>query len=279
MGGIAIVTGGGSGIGKAIGAGLVRRGGTVVLADLDGDRAEQAAVEITVPGPGKAVGAQVDVADADAVRALVEGVHAEHGKLNLLCNNAGIPIAGEAHEFDVDHWRATLDVNLMGVVHGVSAAYPLMVTQGFGHIVNTASLAGLVPPPMAVIYATSKHAVVGLSLSLRAEAAAHGVKVSCVCPGGVDTRLFERKGPDGLSVPPSAAGTDYRDGVRRAAGPLISPDRLADDVIRGIARNQALIVSPWTARVAWRAYRFAPALLERYFVAFAAKERALRDTR
>jgi short-subunit dehydrogenase len=107
-----------------------------------------------------------------------------------MLNNAGIALGGEVRDMDLEHWRRILDVNLWGVIHGTTAAYQVMVKQGFGHIVNTASLGGLIPEPMATAYATTKHAVVGLSTSLRAEAAELRVKVSVVCPGFVQTRTF-----------------------------------------------------------------------------------------
>jgi len=168
-------------------------------------------------------------------------------------NNAGIAVGGLVEEFTLDHWDRAIDVNLRGVIHGVHAAYPLMLAQGHGHIVNTASLAGLVPGPGLAPYDTVKHAVVGLSLSLRAEAAGRGVLVSAICPGFVDTPLLTRVNP---GLPPTSAGLE----VSGRVGKLYPAGPLAQDVLRGIERNRALIVAPRSARVAWRMARYAPNL-------------------
>lgn len=142
---VAIVTGGASGIGAALGSALVRRGAHVVLADVDGDAVAHNAKVFNEAGPGTAESAVVDVRDAHGVADLVHETHRSRGRLDLMFNNAGIGVAGEPEELLLEHWDRAIDVNLRGVVHGCHAAYPLMKQQGSGHIVNTASLAGLVP--------------------------------------------------------------------------------------------------------------------------------------
>jgi NAD(P)-dependent dehydrogenase (short-subunit alcohol dehydrogenase family) len=244
---VAIVTGGASGIGRAIVAALVGRGDVVIVADLDADGAGHVAEVLSAHGTVTA--AELDVTDAGAVRDLYEGVRKEQGRLDLVFNNAGIAIAGAAEELTLDHWNKAIDVNLRGVVHGVHAAYPIMLDQGYGHIVNTASLAGLVPMPLGIPYTATKHAVVGLSLGLRAEAAARGVQVSAVCPGFVDTPLLKNMNP-GLP----ATGTEEPD----VPGALYSSAALARDILRGVAKNQALIVAPASSRAIWRAMRLSP---------------------
>jgi short-subunit dehydrogenase len=149
-------------------------------------------------------------------------------------------------------------VNLLGVVNGIAAAYPLMLEQGHGHIVNTASMAGLVPSPGFGPYASTKSAIVGLSLALRLEAAERGVRVSVVCPGVVDTPMLDRKHPDGLPLTPSQAKTDVRAFSTHMGGSPYPPERLANDVLRGVEANRAVIVAPAAARVVWRLYRFVP---------------------
>jgi len=161
MGRIAIVTGAASGIGQALAGALVARGDTVVVADVDKDGAERTAGDLSERGPGAATAAMVDVRDAAAVQALVDQTRDRHGRLDLMVNNAGIAVGGETRELLLAHWDRVIDVNLRGVVHGVHAAYPVMVEQGWGHIVNTASLAGLLPSPGATPYAMTKHGVVG----------------------------------------------------------------------------------------------------------------------
>ncbi len=262
QGRIAFVTGGASGIGKGLCGALVARGASVVVADINASRAAAVARELDQRGPGSARSVSLDVADAGGFEHAIGEVHAQHGLLDLLFNNAGIGIGGPVEELGLAHWERTLDVNLRGVVHGVVAAYPLMVKQGFGHIVNTASLAGLVPFPFGVPYAMTKHAVVGLSVSLRGEARAHGVRVSAVCPGVIDTPMLDSEGPPDLSRT-RFAGRGREMFLHSNRGPADPPERLAADVLRGVQRNQAIIVAPGRARGIWLANRISPRLLER----------------
>src|SRR5437763_50829 len=166
QGRVAFVTGGASGIGRAISGALVARGDRVVVSDINASGAAAVARELEARGPGSATSVGLDVADPRGFEQAVAAAHAEHGRLDLLFNNAGIGVGGPVEELALAHWERTIDVNLRGVMHGVRAAYPLMIEQGFGHIVNTASLAGLLPFPFGVPYAMTKHAVVGLSVSL-----------------------------------------------------------------------------------------------------------------
>jgi NAD(P)-dependent dehydrogenase (short-subunit alcohol dehydrogenase family) len=255
MPGSAIVTGGASGIGLALARRLVERGLHVVVADIDGDAAVAAADHLGVA----ATGAHLDVADAGAVADLVDSTHDRHGRLDVLFNNAGIGASLPVEHVDLDHWQRTLEVNLSGVVHGCHAAYPHMVRQGFGHIVNTASLAGVFGGlGTAVPYATSKHAVVGLSLAWRVAAAPHGVGIHVVCPGGVDTPMLDKVAFPGLDIPAGAARSMRSQAADMGVKRFYSADRLARDVLRGVARGRALIVTPASARLPWRLYRMAP---------------------
>lgn len=264
---VAVITGGASGIGRAIGAELVSRGATVVLADIDADAAALAATRLTEAGPGIASALELDVTDGPAVVRAYRAVRDEHGRLDFAFNNAGIGVGGLAEELTLQHWDRTIDVNLRGVVHGVHAAYPLMLAQGHGHIVNTASLAGLVAPAVMTPYTATKHAVVGLSLALRAEGAARGVRVSALCPSFVETPLLDNINP---GLPPTGASRSPRRQIRRVQPRTYPADRLARDVLRGMARNRALIVAPAHARIiAWVA-RHLPAL------ALAANRRQVR---
>ncbi|HEY0640867.1 MAG TPA: SDR family oxidoreductase [Pseudonocardiaceae bacterium] len=254
---VAVVTGGASGIGRAIGAALVRRGDTVVLADVNDEAAELAAKELSAAGPGVATALHLDVTDGPAVEAAYRAVHDEHGRLDLVFNNAGIGVGGLTEELTLEHWDRTIDVNLRGVVHGVHAAYPLMLRQGFGHIVNTASLAGLVAPPIMIPYTATKHAVVALSTALRAEGASRGVRVSAVCPAFVETPLLDNINP---GLPPTRASARTREQIGRVQRHTYSPELLARDVLHGVERNQALIVAPRHARVMAFLARHLPAV-------------------
>jgi NAD(P)-dependent dehydrogenase (short-subunit alcohol dehydrogenase family) len=255
---IAIVTGGASGIGRAIATALVARGDIVTVADLDKTGADNVAEKLSAHGT--AVSAALDVTDAEAVAALYRSVKEEHGRLDLVFNNAGIAVGGMTEELTLDHWNKTIDVNLRGVVHGVHAAYPIMLGQGHGHIVNTASLAGLTPAPMMLPYTATKHAVVGLSLGLRAEGAGRGVKVSVVCPSFVDTPLLDHANPD---LPQTSIGANTRQTLRQARMRLYTAEALARDVLKGVDDNQALIVAPASGRAAWRGTRLNPGFATR----------------
>ncbi len=261
----AIVTGGGSGIGAALVRALVAQGAHVVCADLDLAAAQ--AVTAAAAGPGTAVARRVDVTSADDVRDAVDAVVAEHGRIDLVFNNAGITWLGLTEELTLAQWDAIIDVNVRGVVHGVHAAYPRMIRQGSGHIVNTASMGGLMAAGLMTSYVTTKHAVVGLSLALRTEAAAHGVGVTVVCPAAVDTPILD-KGEIGRF-----RGRDFYlegQGVKRP----VDPDALARRVLRAVERDEAYVVEPRQARIAWRLGRLAPTLVNTMATRFIAKQRA-----
>jgi NAD(P)-dependent dehydrogenase (short-subunit alcohol dehydrogenase family) len=255
QGAVVIITGGASGIGRALGEELARRGAEVVLADLQVDLAEQVAAKLRALG-GNVRSAAVDVTDFAAVQALVEQVAASAGRLDYIFNNAGIVVAGQLQYYEIDDWNRVIDVNLRGVVNGVQAAYPLMRRQGFGHIVNTASIAGLIPLGGLLSYSTSKHAVVGLSNGLRIEASTVGVRVSVLCPGAVETAIIDGgKFGKVLRPPPPEIQRQMWDRTRP-----ISPDRFARKALAAVARNKAIIVIPWRWRLVWWLYRLSPSL-------------------
>ncbi len=251
----AIVTGGASGIGRALGTRMAELGATVVFADIDGDAAERAALELGDAAEGRAL----DVADDVAVQALVDEVADRHGSLDFLFNNAGVSLGGPTHEMTSEQWKRVLDVNLGGVVNGVLAAYPRMIEQGHGHIVNTASGAGLSPPPFLTAYSTTKFGVVGLSRALRPEAALHGVKVSVFCPGPVDTPLLDVSGPPGLPAT-SAHEITGRDFLAIVGQKPVPPDGVARRALELVARNKAIIVVPASTKTLWYVDRWCPPL-------------------
>jgi NAD(P)-dependent dehydrogenase (short-subunit alcohol dehydrogenase family) len=203
---------------------------------------------------GAADAVELDVRSADAFERVAAELFDRAGRIDYLFNNAGIAILGAAREMTLADWNALVDINLRGVIHGVAAAYPLMIRQGFGHIVNTASIAGLAPTPGAVGYATTKHAVVGLSISLREEADAFGVKVSVVCPGLIDTPIKHSA---------KLLNTDSETLFRSLPVKLYPAERCAEDILRGVARNRAIIPITGGASLVWRLYRLLPGLTTR----------------
>lgn len=252
----ALVTGAASGIGRALAVALLQRGSSVVLADLDGPAAVQAADEL---GP-RARAATLDVRDRDAVLELVQQVDRDAGGLDLLVNNAGTGVGGAFSTLTAEHWRDLLEVNFYGVLHGMEAAYPLMRARGSGQICSTASLSGLVPAPTLAPYSTSKFAVVGLSLALRAEAAASGVRVSVLCPGFTETPLLDAE----LMADRSAEVRSVRPLIRAFRSPTVAPEVVARECLEGLRKDLPVIVTPRSSRVAWRAYRLAPGLADRF---------------
>jgi short-subunit dehydrogenase len=168
-------------------------------------------------------------------------------------NNAGIALGGEVRDMGPEHWRRVLDINLWGVIHGTTSAYQVMVKQGFGHIVNTASVAGLVPVPLVTAYATTKHAVVGLSTSLRAEGAELGVKVSVVCPGFIRTGIYDTA----IMVTKLHGDNGYPDW---SSIKMMGPDDCARAILRGVASNKGVITVTAFARNLWWLHRLHPGL-------------------
>ena len=253
----ALVTGGGSGIGAALCRALVAAGAHVTVADIDLPAAERVAADLGVdagPGRGTARAVALDVTDAAAVAAVVDGIVAEHGRIDLCFANAGITWAGATELLTLEQWNSIIDVNIRGVVHCVHAAYPHMIRAGRGHLVLTASMAGLTPAGMLTSYTTTKHAVVGLGLALRAEAVHHGVGVTLVCPAAVDTPILDKGEIGGFD------GRYYYlegQGVKEA----LPPDALAARVLEAVGRREVLVVEPLQARMAWRLGRWAPGVM------------------
>jgi NAD(P)-dependent dehydrogenase (short-subunit alcohol dehydrogenase family) len=255
---VSIVTGGGMGLGQALCDELARHGAVVVVADINADAAQQVAARLQQSG-AQAQAVHIDVAQEAEVARLIENTVAEYGHLDYLFNNAGIAIGGDARDLSVGQWRRVLDVNLLGEVYGTLYAYQVMVQQGYGHIVNVSSLSGLIPQPGNAPYCTSKHGIVGLSLSLRFEGADLGVKVSAVCPGDMKTSIYENMVV--MNMP--------RDEIVRVSRrshylmPQQSASEAARVILRGVARNQALIAFPAAVQLIWHVYRWFPALVYR----------------
>lgn len=248
---VAIITGAASGIGKALSEELAGRGAFLVMADLNAAMLQECATAIELKG-GRTQPVALDVTDFEAVRKVVDDTVAAHGRLDYIFNNAGIGILSDVRDRSYDFWRRVIDTNLYGVVNGVAAAYPVMAKQGFGHIVNTASLAGLVPFPGEVSYTTSKYGVVGLSHALRVEGADLGIKVSVVCPGLIRTPIIHTS---------EMVNLDRDRVLAQLPKHMMAPDECARVILRGVERNRATIVVTALAKFLWMLQRMAPSFM------------------
>lgn len=259
----AVITGGASGIGLGIGRKLGRLGATVVLADLDVGALDRQVSDLADEGIS-AFGRVTDVTDPDSVTSLAELVEGEFGGCDLLFNNAGVAVFGPFASATPADWDFTMGVNFYGVLNGLRAFVPGMTSRGSGHIVNTASMSGLVGMENLSVYCASKFAVVGLSESLRRELAPHGIGVTVLCPMVVDTPISEnswRMRPVDLrNDAPSPEVT------ANLVGGVVTVEEVADLVVGAIEANepyvlthgeQALILQRRATRLAAAADRLA----------------------
>jgi NAD(P)-dependent dehydrogenase (short-subunit alcohol dehydrogenase family) len=236
---VAVVTGGGSGIGRALALGLAREKARVVVADVDeGDAAETVRQMATLGAEGLAI--RTDVSDRSQVAALADRVFDRYGATHLLCNNAGVVVHGGLEAATWEDWQWLVGVNLWGVVHGLLAFLPRMIASGEGgHVINTASMAGLIASQGLGVYNTTKYAVVGLSETLAKDLRPHGIGVTVICPMGVATRIRQaaRNRPATLR---SAPGGSER-GEMTLIGRTLDADDVAAQTLAAI-RTDALYV-------------------------------------
>ncbi|MBW2466857.1 MAG: SDR family oxidoreductase [Deltaproteobacteria bacterium] len=246
---VTIVTGGASGLGRALCMELGRRGAIVIPVDINQEGAQKVAADIIDAG-GEAIFAYLDVTLFENAQKIVNEINSKYGRLDLIFNNAGTAIQGETRDLALHHWRNVIEVNLLGVIHGAISAYGIMEKQGGGQIINISSLGGLIPLPKEIPYCTSKWAIVGFSNSLRVEGADLGIKVNLVCPGIMQTPIHESISvvnveKDKLALP---VPKKYH----------VDPAKAADIILKGVERNKPFIIFPFYARFIWWLYRFNP---------------------
>jgi NAD(P)-dependent dehydrogenase (short-subunit alcohol dehydrogenase family) len=242
---VAVITGAGSGIGEGIARAAAAAGMHVVVADLDLEKASSVAAALD-RSEVQAIAVATDVSSLESVEALRDATLEQFGAVHLVCNNAGVWVGALMQNADMRDWQYLINVNLYGVIHGVKSFLPLLIEQGEGHIVNTASVGGLISGPPEGLYTTTKFAVVGLSEALLLEVADKGVGVSVLCPGLVDTNLItqssamrpesldpgidhQQPAPDVASgISPLAVGEQVIDAVREGGFYIITHDDYRD---------------------------------------------------
>jgi NADP-dependent 3-hydroxy acid dehydrogenase YdfG len=256
---VAFVTGGASGIGAALTTRLVDGGAEVWIADRQIGSAQELAQRLN-SGGAKAHAIELDVRDYSSFEGAVAEAVRQSGRIDYLFNNAGIGVGGEVDSYTLDDWNDVFDVNLRGVVHGIQAVYPIMIRQHSGHIVNTASMAGLVTTVGQASYTASKHAVVAISKTLRVEAERHGVQVSVFCPGVIRTPALTLAGYWRMTT----AGISDEELLKfwERTRPM-APEMFAERALRAVLRGDAIIVVPAWWKAFWYLERLSPALAMR----------------
>jgi len=250
---VSVVVGASSGIGRAVAERLARDGAHVLAVGRSATALGELEAELREAGV-RIETAAADVRDEEAMNGIIAGVVQQHGRIDLLYNGAGFGLLGFCEETSLRDWERMFAVCVKGVVHGIHAAYPVMCEQGFGQIVNVASLAGLIPLPASTAYVGAKHAVVGLSQSLRLEARRHGVSVSVVCPAAVETPIFDESRSRYVNF-------DAEKIMAARPGGVLTADACAKKILAGVRRNRA-IITPGPARILWLMHRFFPALTQ-----------------
>ncbi|HEY4897072.1 MAG TPA: SDR family NAD(P)-dependent oxidoreductase [Solirubrobacteraceae bacterium] len=238
QGRVAVVTGAGSGIGRATALLLARHGARLHVADIKAEGVEALAREIEAAG-GAALPYTLDVSDAGAVEAFAEAVFAAEGHVEILHNNAGIGFGGAIESTTIEDWQRVIAVNLLGVAYGCQAFVPRMLAQGSpASVINTASQAGITPAPKMAPYCASKYGVVGLTESLNAELSGRGIHFSAICPGIIDTPIVATGIMRGDVGAKQGRLVDFYD--KRGA----SPDEVAEAVVRAVHSHRLIVPVP-----------------------------------
>jgi NAD(P)-dependent dehydrogenase (short-subunit alcohol dehydrogenase family) len=226
---VAVITGAGSGVGRATARSLARRGTRIVVTDIDADRAATVAAELGDHG----VAVRCDVTRLEDLEAARDVALEHFGRVDLVMNNVGVLAVGPVEAIPLDGWQRSIDINLLGMVRSNLVFLPLLLSQGSGHIVNTASTAGLLPYGFDRLpYTATKYAVVGLTEALALYLRPHGIGVSCLCPAGVATNIVEQITYYGDALPP-----------RGPAFPVVDAEAVGELVANGVSEGRFLILT------------------------------------
>jgi len=232
QGAVAVLTGAGSGIGRAAARSLAARGARVAVSDLDADRVEATAADVVAAG-GEAIGVRVDVSREGDLEQLRDRCLERFGRVDVVCNNVGVLAMGAPESLPLEAWERVLDLNLMSVARSNRVFLPLLVEQGRGHVVNTASASGLLAYGFDRLpYVASKHAVVGVSEALALYLAPKGIGVTCVCPSGVATNIVEQITVYGEATSP-----------RAPAHPIVEADVVGELIADAVIAGRFLVVT------------------------------------
>ena len=238
---VVVVTGGGSGIGRALALAFAAAGAHVVVADVDDATMAETGRAVAALGR-QALAVRTDVADVAQVRALADRAYQRFGAVHVLCNNAGVVVTGGLEQATLQDWQWLIGVNVWGVIHGLLAFLPRMIAQGPpGHVLNTASMAGLVASQGLGIYNTTTYAVVGLSETLAKDLKPHGIGVSVLCPMGVASRIrdAERARPAALRNPEGRG----RPAPIELIGRTLTADEVAAQALEAIRPGELYVVT------------------------------------
>jgi NAD(P)-dependent dehydrogenase (short-subunit alcohol dehydrogenase family) len=247
-----VITGAGSGLGRALALRFARDGWQVAIADVNDGRMQETLTQVGQAG-GSGFTQPCDVSRAEDLSSLAERVRREWGGTDVLVNNAGIATGGSVVESRYEDWQRVLDINLMGVVRGCKAFVPMMLEQKAGHVVNIASFAGIASPPNMASYNVAKAGVISLSESLRAETIDEGVDVSVACPSFFKTNLTES-----ITAASDQWMRKFTEVVMERSP--VSADDVADDIFRAVHEGRFMVITHNDARMQWRIKRAAPEL-------------------
>ncbi|MEU5881090.1 SDR family oxidoreductase [Spirillospora sp. NPDC047279] len=254
-----LITGAASGLGRSTALVAAARGADLVLTDIDAGGLARTAEVLRGRGATVLLAEVADVSDHDAVARLAERVHTTAGSMDVIMNVAGVSAWGTVDRLEHRHWRRMVDINLMGPINVIEAFVPSMIEAGRGgHLVNVSSAAGLFGLPWHAAYSASKFGLRGVSEVLRFDLRRHRIKVSLVCPGGIDTPLVRTV---------DIVGVDREDPATRRAIAMfrkhaVSPDKAAAALVRGVERDAYMVFTSFDIRLLYWVQRYVPVLYE-----------------
>lgn len=252
---VVLITGGANGLGRALSIFLAKAGSELIILDIDTVKAAKTVTEIIESG-GSCRFIKLDVTNYVQYEKIISGLYKSGREIDILINNAGMNLTGEVRDLKLDDWDKIIQLNLMGVVNGITLMYPLMVKQGRGQIVNIASMAGLAAIPLVAPYVATKFGVVGLSNVLRMEGKEFGIRVNTVCPGRLETDLLECS---------EIIGVDRKNFLDKVPMKAFPPERAVKKIVAGMMKNKPYIVFPSYVKWLWWTYRFFPWILQPFY--------------